>query len=170
MGDEMKTYHQAMDVSKLNQHFRDQREALKRREKAEEALIQLAAAPPPAKEKRRLEVERENIRLKALAGKTIEDTVNAITSVFPEMPAHVLQAGMMHAKGKTWEAIIKVAKRSRSTVSKYIQQFYKTTGWPQTDRRMGMGKKHHIDEARDKATEQNEHPEHPRTLPKNIGQ
>ena len=37
-----------MDVSKLNQHFRDQREALKRREKAEEALIQLAAALPQA--------------------------------------------------------------------------------------------------------------------------
>ena len=114
------------------------------------------------KEKRRRNLERDNIRLRATAAKTLEDAVNSIISAFPDMPIPVLHAGMMHARGVTWEEIVKKVGCSKSTASGYIQRFYELTSWPKSDRRAGMGKKYHLDEARDRSAE---HSEHTRTRP-----
>lgn len=95
---------------------------------------------------------------------TLEDAVNAIIAHFPDLTTPVLHAGMLHARNSSWKDIIRTCKKSKSTVSEYINRFYEITGWPRKNRRMGMGKKQSFDETRDSDAIQqrrsDEHPEH----------
>jgi hypothetical protein len=91
-------------------------------------------------------------RLRAFAQLSKAEAVMALCSQFDKMPEAVVIAGWLHAKGKTWDQIMKTTKRSRGTVSKRINQFYNATGWPKVDRRKGIGKTYQLDESRDAAT------------------
>lgn len=91
--------------------------------------------------------------LQAFARLSQKDAVHQLSAAHANLDVHTIHAGWLHVKGLTWAEMCRKADCSRGTLAKRVKTFYKATGWPRTDRRLGLGRKYRLDERRDASPE-----------------